>query len=480
MGNQSLAIINQDHTPEVRSWTDPRSIEEAQNLANLVAASSYAKAFGVRSKEDAFVIVATGHELGMSALQAFRNIYTVNGRPTLSAAMMMAMVLRNTAVCEYFTLRESSDEIATYETKRRGAPDPVVMSFTIDQAKAAGALSKDTWRKFPAAMLRARASSALARAVFPDLVAGIYVPEEMGAEVDEEGIPIKGQAPIDITPPPAAVRGHVINIGEVPSWFAANVEKLIESELRRDHFSWLPGMQKMGQALHERGLNTYDELYGHIAQGFPLPGVLRKEVQRGLQIFNALRELRNESPVDGLPKPAPEPVVEVLVDDGAELEAEIVESRVEDAAAESWWTARLPPNVDPVQESARVMIDVLGLGAIDPQRMEKRVGRMLYADAGASGESEVTPERVARVCSHAMRVVGWKRKLDAITDPGQQIKRVRLVVGAWMTAGVVPNSADGGALLEEALPDGVIKSEANVDQLSNAAVELLNRKRSAS
>jgi hypothetical protein len=48
----------------------------------------------------------------------------------------------------------------------------------MEQAKAAGLSGGDNWRKHTAAMLRARCSSALARAVYPDLMMGVYEHDE--------------------------------------------------------------------------------------------------------------------------------------------------------------------------------------------------------------------------------------------------------------------------------------------------------------
>jgi len=53
------------------------------------------------------------------------------------------------------------------------------MSFTIEQAQRAGVTGKDNWKKYPEAMLRARCISALARAVYPDVVLGIYETDEL-------------------------------------------------------------------------------------------------------------------------------------------------------------------------------------------------------------------------------------------------------------------------------------------------------------
>lgn len=160
----------------------PRTMAEAWKLAQTFHASGLLPR-GIASPEAAFTIIATGAELGLSPMASLRSIHVIEGKPVLSAALIAGIVQRRPDLCEGFALVESSDTIATYETTRRGQA-PVRMSFTIEQAQRAGLAGKDIWRKYPHAMLRARASAELARAVYPDVVGGLYDPDEIpGAEV---------------------------------------------------------------------------------------------------------------------------------------------------------------------------------------------------------------------------------------------------------------------------------------------------------
>jgi hypothetical protein len=52
-------------------------------------------------------------------------------------------------------------------------------------------------------MLRARCISAVARMAFPDSIGGMYTPEELGAEVDEDGTPIQATITPRIVPAPS-------------------------------------------------------------------------------------------------------------------------------------------------------------------------------------------------------------------------------------------------------------------------------------
>lgn len=156
---------------------EPADLGQAMQLAaTLYKGGLLPSSF--RSPEAVVTAIILGRELGLTAMQSIRGIHVIEGKPTLSADMMVAVV-RRSPVCRYFRLVESTDESATYETHREGEPDPVRMSYGKKEAIAAGKWGKGTWAAHPAPMCRARASSALARAVYQDLVMGVYDPDEI-------------------------------------------------------------------------------------------------------------------------------------------------------------------------------------------------------------------------------------------------------------------------------------------------------------
>lgn len=179
---------------------EPRSIDEGYDLAKLLVASGLLGR-NVTRPEQAFTIIATGRELGLTAMQSLRSIHIIEGKPTLSADLMAALCKSRPDVCVYFRLVESTPERATYETQRKGEPSLTRMTWTIQQAKDAGVTGKDNWRKYPDAMLRARCIAALARAVYPDLAMGIYDPDEVA---DIPAAPAAPPQRYEVVPPPAA------------------------------------------------------------------------------------------------------------------------------------------------------------------------------------------------------------------------------------------------------------------------------------
>jgi hypothetical protein len=181
--------------------------EEAKSQAEIIAASGL---YGIESKEEAYVILMTGKDLGLSESQALRGIRVWRGVPCLSADLFHAIVLRSPQ-CEY--LREVSTDAtqSTWETKRKGEP-PTRETFTMEDAKRAGLLGKKTpWETYPGRMMKARAKAFLSRDVYPDVTFGLYTQDEMsGGEVEPsvqpvpvervEDLPTELSEPIDPDP----------------------------------------------------------------------------------------------------------------------------------------------------------------------------------------------------------------------------------------------------------------------------------------
>lgn len=141
--------------------------------------------------EDVMIVLMMGRRLGLEPDQSIQAIHVVKGKPVLSADLIVAQCLKHPSVCRYFVPTLLSSERVEYSTQRTNAPVSTQMVYTMEDAKRAGLTGKDTWKANPMDMLRARCASKLARAVYPDLVLGLYTPEEM--DVDHE--PSVVQAP---------------------------------------------------------------------------------------------------------------------------------------------------------------------------------------------------------------------------------------------------------------------------------------------
>ena len=136
----------------------------------------------VRSPEQAIVIMLKGRELGLPPLYALSTIGVINGKPVVAAEVMAALVYRRHGD-EALRIVQSDARSCAIEYRRRGWSEAQTYSFSIEDAHRAGLLSGNAWQKYPAAMLRARCISAVARMAFPDVIGGLYTPEELGGAV---------------------------------------------------------------------------------------------------------------------------------------------------------------------------------------------------------------------------------------------------------------------------------------------------------
>ena len=129
-------------------------------------------------KACAFLVMASGVELGFQPMQSLRELSIVKGKVTLGANAMLALLIRaGTAVHWEVLTNEAAVLVLT-----RPRMQPHREEFLLGDAKRAGLLdgrNSHTWKAYPKAMLRSRCISAAARSYGADLAAGFYTPEEI-------------------------------------------------------------------------------------------------------------------------------------------------------------------------------------------------------------------------------------------------------------------------------------------------------------
>lgn len=144
-------------------------------------------------KQPANILYAVeyGEMLGLSPMAAITGIHVIEGKPTASAGLISALVRR-----AGHKLRVTGDDSkALAEIIRADDPDFTFRSeWTMGRAQQAGLTGKKVWKQYPAAMLKARAISEVARDACEEALSGVhYTPEELGAEVGEDGEVITAQ-----------------------------------------------------------------------------------------------------------------------------------------------------------------------------------------------------------------------------------------------------------------------------------------------
>lgn len=137
----------------------------------------------INTPEKAIVIMQKGKELGIPPMHAFSHIHIIDGKPTMSAELMLTMIVKNCPDARIAYL-QNDGEACRLEASRK-AMGKSTFGFSRADANQAGLMNKDNWRKYTRAMLRSRAISEMGRSMFPDALCGIsYTPEEIGGEVE--------------------------------------------------------------------------------------------------------------------------------------------------------------------------------------------------------------------------------------------------------------------------------------------------------
>ncbi len=156
--------------------------EVMQRMSRMFQESGLYK--NVANVAQAIAIVQTGRELGIGPSMALREMYIIpgQGRPTLSAALLGALVQRDHGDGAIRVV-ESTNDVCRVQYRRRSWEKPQEIMFTMEDARRAELVkAKSNWEKYPRAMLRSRAVSEACRAGFSDSIMGLYSTEELAPD----------------------------------------------------------------------------------------------------------------------------------------------------------------------------------------------------------------------------------------------------------------------------------------------------------
>ncbi len=181
-----------------------RVLQPVAELASQVAGTEFVPV-AIRQKPAAITAaILFGRELEMPPMQALSQVHVVEGRPSLSAEHMRAMVLSAGHELSY----DLSVPMQVTATGRRwigrnpinGTPTygaPTAVTWNIAMAERAGLLGKNNWKRHPRQMLEARATAELCRLIFADVTHGLPSVDELedGDLYDESPAAPSGPAP---------------------------------------------------------------------------------------------------------------------------------------------------------------------------------------------------------------------------------------------------------------------------------------------
>ena len=148
-----------------------------------------------QNEQAVLAVILRGRALGLDATTSLANFHVIEGKPSMNAALLIGLVIRSGAA-EYLEWSESDTKHATWITKRKGNQVQQKLTWTMDDALHADLVRRDpkgpdgyqgmgkpgrlsNWDKYRATMLRWRCGVELARSVYPDIVAGLWLEDEL-------------------------------------------------------------------------------------------------------------------------------------------------------------------------------------------------------------------------------------------------------------------------------------------------------------
>ncbi len=164
-----------------QSGWELKTLDDAWRFATAVIDSGMAPK-GYTTKAAVLIAMQHGAEIGLKPMQALHSIAVINGRATVWGDAIPAL-LDASGLCEdrdEYLEGDGDKMTAVCRLKRVGRETPILRTFSVADAKAAGLWNKaGPWTQYPKRMLAMRARSWAARDGFADVLRGLHVREEV-------------------------------------------------------------------------------------------------------------------------------------------------------------------------------------------------------------------------------------------------------------------------------------------------------------
>jgi hypothetical protein len=145
---------------------------------------------------DIFAILVMGTELGIKPMQALNSINVIQGKPTVSPQLMIAMIKGKIPGAVIKMEYEGADIKCITARSKQEYDDgfKYVATWNMARAQKMGLIGKDNYSKQPETMLRWRAVAESCRQTFPDILMGLYAEDEFKNLDGDFIIPTEGKA----------------------------------------------------------------------------------------------------------------------------------------------------------------------------------------------------------------------------------------------------------------------------------------------
>lgn len=301
--SNDLAKIQSTVIPTADEWSTIHSMAKSLLPTGFLPET-------IKTPEQATAIILKGRELQVPPMYALSNIVVIKGKPACSAELLQALIYRDHGD-DALRFVESTNDACTIEYRRRSWKKPERYTFTMDDAKKANLLRNPIWSQYPAAMLRARCISAVARMAFADSIGGMYTPEELGASVTvvDGVVELDPDSVIEVTPHAPVTRS------EAPERTEADEEASEDDAITQE------AIDAITQRADHRGLSPED-LHVLMWWRYHVEDFYTLTVDQGRDLYRYLHNKQTS---------------------GADLTAELDKARREDAERREFDTGDMPP-----------------------------------------------------------------------------------------------------------------------------------------
>lgn len=204
----------------VGGWNiTPENFDKFQKMAELIASSDIVPKDFKGKPGNVIVAIQMGTEVGLAPMQALQSIAVISGRPGLFGGAPLALVRRSGLLEIHKEEWDAKTQTATVTVKRRGDPDPITHTFSMEDAKKIKQkrykngqafyevlADKDTYKNFPRRMCTFRSRGFCLWDKFPDVLKGL-APAETLDGISDDAIVDTTATPTYATPKPASGNG---------------------------------------------------------------------------------------------------------------------------------------------------------------------------------------------------------------------------------------------------------------------------------
>lgn len=184
----------------------PAEFGQQMQMAKVLSESNLLPGHLRGQPANVLLILSGARALDVPAFWSLQSMHVIDGKLGMAAELMRALVIR---AGHQFRIVERTRQRAVVEIKRKDKTEPYRFEFDWQDAIDAQLAGKSNWKKYPKAMLVARATAGAVRDECPDVLFGVvYTPDELGAVTDDEGNVEYNDGRVVQMPTPDAVQDY--------------------------------------------------------------------------------------------------------------------------------------------------------------------------------------------------------------------------------------------------------------------------------